>query len=127
MSDHHDPEIGADGFEKLAHPVSVKFMVGILGALLFLTFLTVGVSYFDIGRSGNLFVALFIATAKASIVALFFMHLRWDKPFNAVILIASFAFLLLFIAFVVLDSGEYQHELIPMDKPYQTDQFELPG
>ena len=127
MSDHHAPEIGPDGFEKLAHPISVKFMVGILGMLLFLTAVTVGVSYIDIGRTGNLFVALFVATIKATIVALFFMHLRWDKPFNGVILVASFAFLILFIALALLDTGEYQHELVPMDKPFQTEQFPPPG
>ena len=31
-------------------------------------------------------IALVIASMKASLVALFFMHLRWDKPMNAIIL-----------------------------------------
>ena len=43
-----------------------------------LTGITVGAAYIDLG-SGNVVVALIIATGKASLVALFFMHLRWEK------------------------------------------------
>ncbi len=38
-------------------------------------------------------MALAIATVKAALVALFFMHLRWDKPVNAIIAVAGFLFL----------------------------------
>ena len=123
----HDNHAAGDHgeFEHLAHPVSVKFMVGILMALFFLTFITVAVSHIDVGRAGNLFIALFIASIKAVLVALFFMHLRWDKPFNGVILVGSFAFLILFIALALLDTGEYQHEIVPMlDSPAQQQQFD---
>ena len=43
----------------------------VFGALLVLTWLTGTVTYFDLGRL-NLFVALFIATVKAFLVALYF-------------------------------------------------------
>ena len=105
---------GDDVFEHLGHPLSVKFLVGILAALLFLTVVTVGVSYIEMGRSLALAVALLVAVIKASLVALFFMHLRWDKPFNSVILVASLAFLILFIGLALLDTGEYQHNITPM-------------
>ena len=49
--------------------------VSTLVALLILTAITVGASYIDFG-SGNVVIALIIATIKATIVALFFMHLR---------------------------------------------------
>ena len=58
-------------------------------ALLVLTGITVGAAYIDLG-SGNVVVALIIATIKASLVALFFMHLRWEKPVNAIIAVAGF-------------------------------------
>lgn len=110
--------------DSLAHPVPVKFLVGILVALLFLTWVTVAVSYIDLGNA-NLFVAMFVASIKASLVSLFFMHLFWDKPFNGLILVASFVFLGLFIAFAMLDTGEYQHEIVPMENdPAQTIQFD---
>jgi cytochrome c oxidase subunit 4 len=47
-------------------------------ALLILTVLTWGVSYVDLGM-GNVAVALLIASVKASLVALFFMHLRFEN------------------------------------------------
>jgi cytochrome c oxidase subunit 4 len=73
-----------------------------LAALLLLTVITVGASYIDFG-SGNVVIALFIATIKASLVALFFMHLRWDKPVNALIAVAGFLFLGIFLMFDFID------------------------
>jgi len=72
--------------------------------LLILTAITVGASYIDFGQ-GNVVIALFIATIKATIVALFFMHLRYDKPVNAVIACAGFLFLGIFLMFCFIDFG----------------------
>jgi cytochrome c oxidase subunit 4 len=77
-------------------------MLRTLIALLFLTILTVGASYIDFG-SGNVVIALFIATIKASLVALFFMHLRWEKPVNGIIAVAGFLFLGIFLMFDFID------------------------
>jgi len=63
-----------------------------LTTLLILTIITVGASYIDFGQ-GNIVIALAIATVKATIVALFFMHLLHDKPVNAVVAVAGFLFL----------------------------------
>jgi cytochrome c oxidase subunit 4 len=70
----------------------------VLLALLCLTFITVGASYIQFG-SGliNVVIALTIATIKASLVALFFMHLLHDKPMNGLILLGSFVFLGIFL------------------------------
>jgi cytochrome c oxidase subunit IV len=73
-----------------------------LVTLLILTAITVGASYIQFG-SLNVVIALGIATIKASLVALFFMHLRHDKPVNAVIACAGFLFLGLFLLFTFLD------------------------
>jgi cytochrome c oxidase subunit 4 len=73
-----------------------------LALLLILTAITVGASYIQFG-SLNVVIALGIATIKASLVALFFMHLRHDKPVNAVIACAGFLFLGLFLLFTFLD------------------------
>jgi len=75
-----------------------------LVSLLILTAITVGASYINFG-SGNVVIALAIATVKATLVALFFMHLRHDKPVNAVIACAGFLFLGLFLLFTFLDVG----------------------
>ena len=57
---------------------SRRTMLAVFAALLLLTVVTVLVSYVDLGP-GNVVVALLIASAKASLVALFFMHLKGES------------------------------------------------
>jgi cytochrome c oxidase subunit IV len=65
-------------------------------ALLILTLVTWGVSYINLGM-GNVAVALLIASIKASLVALFFMHLRYENR-----LVWAFALVpLLFLALII--------------------------
>ena len=71
-------------------------------SLLILTAITVGASYINFGAM-NVVVALTIATIKATLVALFFMHLLHDKPVNGLIAAAGFLFLGLFLMFTLLD------------------------
>lgn len=59
------------------HIVPVRIYVTIFAALLALTLLTVGVALIDLGRF-NVVVALVIATLKATLVLLYFMHLRYS-------------------------------------------------
>src|ERR1700690_3903494 len=75
-----------------------------LTALLILTMITVGASYIDFGQ-GNIVIALAIATVKATLVSLFFMHLAHDKPINGLIAVAGFIFLGLFLMFDMIDIG----------------------
>lgn len=79
-----------------------KIYVRTLIALLCLTALTVGAAYVDFG-SGNVVIALTIATIKASLVALFFMHLAYDKAVNAIIAMTGFLFLGIFLMFCLID------------------------
>jgi cytochrome c oxidase subunit 4 len=76
--------------------------IATLFVLLVLTGITVGASYINFG-SGNIVIALTIASIKAIIVALIFMHLMHDKPVNAVIAVAGFVFLGIFLLFDFLD------------------------
>ena len=73
-----------------------------LFALLFLTIITVAAASFNFGAA-NVVIALAIASVKAILVGLFFMHLVWDKPVNAIILVAAFMFLGVFLMFDFLD------------------------
>jgi cytochrome c oxidase subunit 4 len=73
-----------------------------LTLLLILTAITVGASYIQFGAA-NVAIALFIASIKAILVALFFMHLKYDKPINSVIAVAGFLFLGIFLMFDLLD------------------------
>lgn len=87
-------------------------------ALLILTGITVGASYIDFG-SGNIVVALLIATIKATLVALFFMHLLHDKPVNGIIAGAGFLFLGLFLMFTLIDF-DTREKLEPFNMPAAT-------
>lgn len=98
----------SDGANDLhVHVVPIPILLGIFAALMLLTGLTVAVTYVDLGEM-NVYLALGIAAIKASIVALYFMHLRYDRPFNAVILATSFMFVALFIGAVMDDTHAYQ-------------------
>ncbi|MDP9034266.1 MAG: cytochrome C oxidase subunit IV family protein [Myxococcota bacterium] len=96
MTPPHSQASHIDDGEVHAHLSSAPFYLGIFGALIVLTFVTVKVSYYDFGAA-NIIIALLVATMKASLVAAFFMHLRHDKLFNTLALLSSFLFLAIFI------------------------------
>lgn len=100
-----DPHGHDDGHHQ--HVVPFWMLVLVLMVLLFLTVVTVGVTVIDLGSTGNLILAIGIAVIKASIVGLYFMHLRWDSLFNGFILIASLAFVGLLILIAGMDKEEY--------------------
>src|SRR5690625_7807796 len=69
------------------HISSVGLLASVAGALLFLTFITIAVTWFDIPAPWNIVVAIGIAAIKGSLVALFFMNLWWDSKFNLMLLV----------------------------------------
>jgi cytochrome c oxidase subunit 4 len=95
----------------LSHIMSPKMLIGVLGILIFLTLVTVVTAtqpMFNFGAYPNLVIAMIIATTKATLVCLFFMHLLYDRKFNLVIFLGSLLFVLLFVSFTMMDSGQYQ-------------------
>lgn len=100
------------GHHEVGHVVSIKYLTATCAALLVLTILTVAASQFDFTKYGlpemNIVVALAIAVIKASLVCLFFMHLFWDRPINAYIIIVALAFVGVFIGFAMTDTFEYR-------------------
>jgi cytochrome c oxidase subunit 4 len=95
----------ADDGKVHAHISSARFYLGVFGALIVLTFITVKVSYYDFG-SANTVIAILIATMKASLVAAFFMHLRHDRLFNTLAFLAAFLFLSVFLLLTYDDLGK---------------------
>lgn len=96
----------------LAHVASLKILFGVWGILMVLTVITVLATKVDLGGVGNLVIAMFIATVKATLVCLYFMHLRYDKPIHAVAFLSSLLFFILFVAFLVMDTGQYQNVIL---------------
>ena len=81
-----------------------KIYLAVLIALLILTFITVAASRVQFGSGMiNVVIALTIATIKATLVALFFMHLIHDKAMSSIILVSSFLFLSVFLGFCYMD------------------------
>ena len=110
---HHDPVAAASAGDALAHKsgaphvLAVSVLLRTAAALLALTVLTVASSRVDLGEL-NVVVALAIACCKAAVVALFFMHLKYEKSLPAVVLAASLFFALLLVGFVMFDTTQYQ-------------------
>ena len=94
---------GADDGQVHVHSTSVKFYVGILAILVTLTLLTTAVASVHLGPL-NLAVAIAIASAKATLVVMFFMHLKYDSRFNATIVICSLMFIGVFFAYTMNDT-----------------------
>jgi cytochrome c oxidase subunit IV len=97
----------------VGHVVSARVLVGVWASLLVMTVVTVLATRIDLGGPMNLWVAMAIATFKASLVLLYFMHLRYDHPVNAMVFIFALLFLALFIGGALTDAQQYQSELIP--------------
>jgi cytochrome c oxidase subunit IV len=92
---------------RVGHVVPLKMLFGVFAALVVLTIVTVAASKVDLGEY-NLVIALLIAVSKASLVVLFFMHMRWDKPFNGIVFVGCLIFVGLFIGLTLLDTMQYQ-------------------
>jgi cytochrome c oxidase subunit 4 len=96
--------------DEAVHVVPLRVLLTVFFVLLALTFTTVAATWFDFG-GGALLIALGIATLKASLVALYFMHLRYDQPFYAIILLTALLFLAIFLSITLLDTFQYQPDV----------------
>lgn len=95
------------------HHISTdKTLLGVAGALLVLTVLTVVVHYLHIPHPWSIIVAMGIAIFKATLVALFFMNLYWDKRFNSMLFVTALVFFGLLVGLTLLDTL-YRVEVIP--------------
>ena len=91
------------------HGPTVKMYVGIFLALCFLTVATVLAAKFDFaqmvgptyGGFVNNVVALGIATTKASLVVLFFMHVKYENKLVGLAVVASVIWLA-FLIFITM-------------------------
>jgi cytochrome c oxidase subunit 4 len=104
------PDSSGHADAALAHVVPVQTLLAVFAALMVLTAITVAVSYFNFGVL-NLVVAMAVATVKATLVALYFMHLRYDSGFNAIVFGIGVAFVALFLVVTMLDTIEYQPDV----------------
>ena len=97
-------------------PLNLYLAVG--SALLVLTVITVTAAQMDFGQM-NLLIAMGIAVVKATLVAMFFMHLKYDNRIYMLVFIGSLLFLGVFIIFTMFDTlrrGDIYEEI---SEPFQ--------
>jgi cytochrome c oxidase subunit 4 len=81
-------------------PKSVYY--SIFGALMVLTAVTVFAAYVNLGNF-NAPVALAIATFKATLVVLFFMHVKYSSRLTKLIVLTSLFFLVILMGETMMD------------------------
>ena len=85
------------------HIIGPKVYIPVFAALIVLLFATVGASYLDISTTVNLIIALAIAVAKALLIILFFMHVKYSSKLVKVFAGAGFLWLLILFALIIMD------------------------
>lgn len=83
--------------------ISVRVYFGIFIALIALTLLTTGAAFINLGANWNVVAALTIAVAKAILVALYFMHLRYSSHLTRLFAAAGIFWLALLLAGTMSD------------------------
>jgi cytochrome c oxidase subunit IV len=86
------------------HVTPLKVYIGIFLALMVCTTITVLVAYVNLGQL-NKVVALGIATLKATLVVLYFMHVKYASRMTKLIVISGFFFLGILLSLTMVDYG----------------------
>lgn len=85
------------------HVASLKLYVTIFLTLMVCTILTVWVAYYELPGIMNVVVALTIAVFKATLVVLYFMHVRWSSRLTMVLVVAGIFWLIIMVALTLSD------------------------
>lgn len=92
-----------EGFQEVHEHISpIKTYMAVFGALLVLTGLTYAVSYMSLGPA-SLPVAMLVAVAKASLVCMYFMHLKYDERYHIFVFLSTLIFVGIFFTFTMFD------------------------
>ena len=89
--------------EHKEHILPVKTYLAVAAALFIFTGITMAVSYLDLG-GWNAIVAILIASIKVSLVAMFFMHLKYESKIHLFVFLTGITFVTLFIALTMFDT-----------------------
>jgi cytochrome c oxidase subunit 4 len=84
------------------HYLEYRTLFNVLLVLMVFTGITVGASFLDLGKL-NVWIALFIASIKASFVLLFFMHMKYEGPLLKISFLGTVFFLAVMISFTFWD------------------------
>src|SRR5689334_13462797 len=84
------------------HVLPLRVYFGVFFALLVLTGTTVAVAFIDLGPLNNV-VALCIAVLKATLVLLFFMHLRYATRLPSLVVVSGVFWLVILVGLTLVD------------------------
>jgi cytochrome c oxidase subunit 4 len=111
MSDTPAPDAAAHADAHGSHgdahghvsPLSLYYWI--YGWLLVFTVITVGVSFWfgDALGAWSIPVAMAVAIVKATLVCMYFMHLKWDAKFNVFVFVSAIIAMLIFFTFTMMD------------------------
>ena len=85
-----------------AHVVPLRVYLTVFATLLLLTGVTTAVAFVDLGRL-NTIIMLTIAVTKATLVVLYFMHVRYSDHLTWLVVGGAFAWLALLIGGTMSD------------------------
>jgi cytochrome c oxidase subunit IV len=119
MSAHTESHAAGHGVGAHTEPHVASFgsYVAIFGLLMLLTGVTVFASRVDLGFM-NVWVAVLIACVKASVVVLFFMHVKYSSPL--IKLTAACGFVWLLFMFGLTFADYFGREMITPPKAWIT-------
>ena len=103
MSEHHESQHQETVHEHVHHIVSPRVYIVIIISLLVLTGVTVGASFLEL-NVWNPIIALLIAVVKATLVVLFFMHVKYSTRLTMLTVGAG---LFTFLALVGMTLSDY--------------------
>ena len=84
------------------HVTPLSVYLGIFGALMVLTLITVAVAWIDLG-SLNIMVALAVAVVKATLVVLYFMHVKYSSKLTWIVIGSGLFWLLILLGLTMAD------------------------
>jgi len=86
------------------HVTPLKVYIGIFLTLMVMTAITVAVAYVNLGQL-NKVVALGIASFKATLVVLYFMHVKYQSRLTKLVVVTGFFFLAILLGMTMIDYG----------------------
>jgi cytochrome c oxidase subunit 4 len=84
------------------HVSPLRVYFGIFGALMVLSAITVGAAFLNLGQFNSV-VALAIASVKATLVILFFMHVKYSSRLTKLTVVVSLFFVVILFAETMMD------------------------
>jgi cytochrome c oxidase subunit 4 len=84
------------------HTISMRAYVAVFCALLVLTAVTVAVAFVDLGALNDV-VAMGIASTKATLVLIYFMHVRYSSTLTRLSIVSGIVFFAILVFLTMSD------------------------